>query len=139
MFAMAADDVECAVLDHPIKLKSTPGKGSRFSVAVPGVAVLPKSQPSHQAVIDVMVVRDKDILEGLLRNWGCGIVAAATPEAALTGVKRDQLRYELKRAERARLSAEAGRTRSPRWVGIVLGASGSRSFNKSRTRPSAWY
>jgi hypothetical protein len=88
MFAMAADDVECAVLDHPIELKSTPGKGFRFSVAVPGVAVLPKSQPSHQAVIDVtgrklVVVRDKDILEGLLRNWGCGIVAAATPEAAL--------------------------------------------------------
>jgi two-component system, sensor histidine kinase len=90
----------CALLDHPIELKSTPGKGSRFSVDVPvaPAATLPKSEPSHQAIIDVIrgklvVVVDNDarVLEGmggLLRNWGCRVVTAATPEAALTEVKR---------------------------------------------------
>jgi two-component system, sensor histidine kinase len=90
----------CALLDHRIEFKSTPGKGSCFSVAVPvaPLAALPKSDPSPQAVIDVtrrklVVVMDDNarILEGmggLLRNWGCGVVTAATPEAAMTGVKR---------------------------------------------------
>jgi CheY-like chemotaxis protein len=89
----------CVLLDHPIELKSTPGKGSRFSVAVPvaPTGALSKSEPLHHAVIDVMstklvVVVDNDalVLEGmggLLRNWGCRVVTAATPEAALAEVK----------------------------------------------------
>ncbi len=88
----------CALLDHPIELASTPGKGSRFSVTVPTAptAALPKSEPSQPASIDVargklVVVIDNDtrVLEGmsgLLRNWGCRVVTAATPEAALTDV-----------------------------------------------------
>jgi hypothetical protein len=45
-----------------------------------------------------LVVMDKDAFfkEWLLRNGGCGVVTAATPEAALTLVKRDNLRDELK-------------------------------------------
>jgi signal transduction histidine kinase/CheY-like chemotaxis protein len=90
----------CALLDHPIGLASRPGKGSRFSVTVPTApaAALPKSEPSQPAAIDVtrgklVVVIDNDtrILEGmggLLRNWGCRVVTAATPEAALTDVSR---------------------------------------------------
>jgi signal transduction histidine kinase len=88
----------CALLDHPIELASTPGKGSRFSVTVPTApaAALPKSEPSQPAAIDVargklVVVIDNDtrVLEGmggLLHNWGCRVVTAATPEAALTDV-----------------------------------------------------
>jgi signal transduction histidine kinase/CheY-like chemotaxis protein len=88
----------CTLLDHPIELASTPGKGSRFSVTVPTApaAALPKSHPSQPPAIDVargklVVVIDNDalVLEGmggLLRNWGFRVVTAATPEAALTEV-----------------------------------------------------
>jgi CheY-like chemotaxis protein len=87
----------CALLNHPIELASTPGRGSRFSVTVPmaPAAELPKTE-SPQRTIDVIrgklvVVIDDDarVLEGmggLLRNWGCQVVTAATPEAALTEV-----------------------------------------------------
>jgi hypothetical protein len=68
MFAMAADDVRRARSSDRIEIDAR--KGSRFCVAVPGAAVLPKSEPSHQAVIDVtsrklVVVMDKDILEAM--------------------------------------------------------------------------
>ena len=89
-----------ALLDHPIELASTPGRGSRFSITVPmaPAAELPKTEPPPPPAIDVaqgklVVVIDNDarVLEGmggLLRNWGCCVVTAATPEAALTVVSR---------------------------------------------------
>lgn len=90
----------CTLLDHPIRLTSTLGKGSRFSVTVPKVAARPRAQatahPRHQATIDVakdklVVVIDDDAqalegMAGLLRNWSCHVIAAASPEAVLTAV-----------------------------------------------------
>jgi two-component system, sensor histidine kinase len=90
----------CALLDHPIELTSTLGKGSRFGVTVPMAAarapVQPKIEPPTQDAIDMargklVVVIDNDarVLEGmggLLRNWGCRVVTATTPEAAMSAI-----------------------------------------------------
>src|SRR5215468_6848199 len=90
----------CALLDHAIEVRSTPGKGSCFSVTVPmtAPAAVSKSKQPQEAALDVargklVVVVDDDALvlesmRGLLCNWGCRVVTAATPEAALTEVKR---------------------------------------------------
>jgi signal transduction histidine kinase len=96
---LAIVDRLCRLLHHPIELVSTMGKGSRFSVTVPGTAA-PAKFAGPQAVsaptIDVssgklVVVMDDDALVldgmgGMLRNWGCRVVAAATPGTALAAV-----------------------------------------------------
>jgi CheY-like chemotaxis protein len=87
----------CALLDHPIESASTPGRGARFSVTVPmaPAAELQKTEPSHPAIdvargkLVVVIDNDPRVLEamgGLLHNWDCCVVTAATPEAALTEV-----------------------------------------------------
>jgi signal transduction histidine kinase len=91
----------CALLDHALEVTSTPGKGSCFSVTLPVVTPAAPSKfgaAPQQADLDVargklVVVIDHDALalesiSGLLGNWGCCVVTAATPEAALTEVKR---------------------------------------------------
>ena len=86
----------CALLKHPIGVDSTPGKGSRFHVTVPTVAKRPglASPAAAAATADplrgklIVVVDDDDlVLEGtggLLRNWGCRVVTAASDREALT-------------------------------------------------------
>jgi two-component system, sensor histidine kinase len=97
---LAIVDRLCAVLDHPIKLTSTLGRGSRFGVTVPvaaaQTAVQPKIEQPPEDVIDVargklVVVIDNDVrvlesMGGLLRNWGCRVVTVSTPERALIAV-----------------------------------------------------
>jgi signal transduction histidine kinase len=92
---LAIVDRLCNLLGHPIRLVSAIGKGSRFSVAVPMAAAraqIAEPQPVHIA-IDVtrgklVIVIDDDALVldsmgGLLRSWGCRVVAAATPDEVL--------------------------------------------------------
>jgi CheY-like chemotaxis protein len=79
-------------------LASTAGKGSRFSITVPTATAttLPKSEPSQPVAIEVtrgklVVVIDDDAralegMGGLLRDWGCRVIGASTPEAALAAV-----------------------------------------------------
>jgi two-component system, sensor histidine kinase len=60
------------------------------------VTAQPKIEPPSRATLDVargklVVVIDNDtqVLEGmgaLLRNWGCRVIVAAKPEAAMAGV-----------------------------------------------------
>jgi signal transduction histidine kinase len=86
----------CRLLDHPIELTSTIGKGSRFAVVVPLATALTKSveaQPSREAKLDpargklVVVIDDDplvlDSMGGLLRSWGCGVVTASSEHSAL--------------------------------------------------------
>jgi CheY-like chemotaxis protein len=88
------------LLDHPIELKSTVGKGSCFSVLVPHVSVRPEPgvalKPAAEASLNapngkVVVVIDDDrlVLEGmsgLFRSWGCRVVTGTSQSAALAGL-----------------------------------------------------
>jgi signal transduction histidine kinase len=89
----------CRLLDHPVNLTSTLGKGCCFSVALPLVAARPEigepPVPAHTS-IDVsdrkrVVVIDDDplVLEGmggLFRSWGYHVVAVGTDGAALAAI-----------------------------------------------------
>jgi len=95
---LAIVDRLCKLLGHPIQLDSTVGKGSRFSVTVPMAAAgaqIAEPQPAPVAIDatkgKLVIVIDDDALvldsmSGLLRNWGCRVVAAATPDEALAGL-----------------------------------------------------
>jgi CheY-like chemotaxis protein len=87
----------CGLLDHPIELTSTVGRGSRFAVLVPAVAaranvVTPSppvapDAPSGKLIVviddDVLVL---DAMRGLLHGWGCDVVAADSEGAVLEGL-----------------------------------------------------
>ena len=92
---LAIVDRLCRLLDHPIELKSTLGKGSRFSVTMPQVTApmqLPDAPAPVHASMDVVtgklvVVIDDDPLVldgmgGLFRSWGCRVASGATENAA---------------------------------------------------------
>jgi CheY-like chemotaxis protein len=96
---LAIVDRLCRLLEHPIELTSIVGKGSRFSVTVPAAAAqtgiaAPQAKPAR--AIDVangklVIIIDDDALVldamgGMMRNWGCRVLAAATPGAALAGI-----------------------------------------------------
>jgi CheY-like chemotaxis protein len=85
------------VLEHPIGLASTLGKGSRFSISVPQVPARAASSTivaaSGAAAPDplrgkLIAIVDDDMLAlegtgGLLRSWGCRVVAAQSDPEAL--------------------------------------------------------
>jgi signal transduction histidine kinase len=99
---LAIVDRLCNLLDHPIRLISAVGKGSRFSVTVPIAAARAQiaELPAPPVLVDlargklVIVVDDDalvlDSMSGLLRNWGCRVVAAATPDEALVDLGPDE-------------------------------------------------
>jgi signal transduction histidine kinase/CheY-like chemotaxis protein len=96
---LAIVDRLCRLLQHPLQLTSTPGKGSRFSIAVPRAPahVEPADVPNPlQAVIQpfagkfvVMIDDDRlvlDGMDGLLRGWGCRVSASTSSGAALASL-----------------------------------------------------
>ena len=96
---LAIVDRLCWLLDHPVHLTSTVGKGSCFSVAVPRVAARPEigewPAPAHPLMDasdrKLVVVIDDDplVLEGmcgLFRSWGYHLLVAGTDDEALAGV-----------------------------------------------------
>lgn len=88
----------CRLLDHPISLTSTVGKGSCFAISLPiaehvsdapvrtpltGGHVVPRGR--LVAIIDDdPLVRDG--MSGLLQKWGCQVLTAATAGAVLARV-----------------------------------------------------
>ena len=87
----------CAVLEHPIGLTSTLGKGSRFSISAPQVPARERTAivaSSGSAVPEplrgkLILAIDDDVLalegtSGLLKSWGCRVVSAQSDEQALT-------------------------------------------------------
>ncbi len=90
------------VLEHPVTLRSRPGKGSIFAVEAPISAALPAARPSvahnaapNQALAGLTVLaidNEPKILEGmttLLTGWGCEVIAAPTQkDAELEAVRR---------------------------------------------------
>ena len=85
---LAIADGLCRVLDHPLRVRSWPGKGSVFSVCVP-LARKPAQQtqrtPAEQQAIalngcQVLCIDNEDsILTGmhsLLSRWGCQVLTA---------------------------------------------------------------
>jgi two-component system, sensor histidine kinase len=93
----------CRLLGHPIELASTVGKGSRFSVTVPATAAQAQfSEPEAAAqtsrnVFDgklVVLVDDEalvlDGIGGMLRQWGCEVVAASSCDSALAALAKGQ-------------------------------------------------
>ncbi len=94
---LAIVDRLCRLLSHPIEVRSIPGKGSVFTVMVP-------SAPARAAVIEPRALRERNQLSlsngklvlvidddplvregmgGILRSWGCRVIAADTDSKAL--------------------------------------------------------
>jgi signal transduction histidine kinase/ActR/RegA family two-component response regulator len=94
---LAIVDRMCRLLHHPIELSSDVGRGSRFSVIVPMAAATAKAAAElpapavsalNLAAEKLVVVIDDDALAldgmgGLLRSWGCRVVAARSAAEAL--------------------------------------------------------
>jgi Na+/proline symporter/signal transduction histidine kinase len=87
------------ILDHKVSVDSVPGRGSRFSIAVPRSAIAPLiparvSTPAgdHVQVFSMTVLcvdNDVSILDGmemLLGGWGCRVLKAPSLDDAIAAV-----------------------------------------------------
>lgn len=85
----------CALLDHPLTLDSTLGRGTTFRVRLPRAAAMPAAAPDAAAPgtapeasgrIVFLVENDVDLrraLGHLLETWGLSVLEAASGEEAL--------------------------------------------------------
>jgi signal transduction histidine kinase/CheY-like chemotaxis protein len=86
----------CRLLDHPIAVKSTVGKGSVFAVTVPlapadkraiEASIVPRAQPSLVNDKLVLVIDDDPLvlegMSGIFRKWGCRVITADSDSKAL--------------------------------------------------------
>jgi signal transduction histidine kinase/CheY-like chemotaxis protein len=89
----------CALLEHGIEVRSTPGKGSRFSILVPlaesqlqlvqTVAPVQLTEDPCTGKLVVVIEDDAVVLDGmhgLLTSWGCGVVTAESAYGALAAL-----------------------------------------------------
>lgn len=97
----------CRLLGHSISCASAPGRGSCFAVSVPRISPQRSTEkaPATRAIADpatgrLVVVIDDDALvldgmRGMLRSWGCYVVAAESDGAALASLDGDDRRPDL--------------------------------------------
>jgi len=93
----------CLLLDHPLELRSQPGKGSVFSVSLPrgGARLLARNEaaaPAHSWDLSgrrILVIDDeRGILEAtqsLLSKWGCEVVIAESLDDAVVELNRREI------------------------------------------------
>ncbi|MCJ8142797.1 hybrid sensor histidine kinase/response regulator [Ancylobacter sp. A5.8] len=93
------------VLDHPLQLASTPGRGTTFTVDVPSAPPIPAlerhSPPAAAPAgtltgLNVLCIdNDPAILDGmetLLTGWGCRVIKASEVGEALATLREKRLR-----------------------------------------------
>jgi signal transduction histidine kinase/ActR/RegA family two-component response regulator len=93
---LAIVDRLCRLLDHPIEVRSTVGKGSVFAVTVPlapankraiEASIVPRAQPSLSHDKLVLVIDDDPLvlegMSGIFRKWGCRVITADSDSKAL--------------------------------------------------------
>ena len=105
---LAIVDRLCRLLDHPLELTSTPGKGSCFAVSLP--LIPPQQKPMEPSVAahtvadpasgKLIVVIDDDALvldgmRGVLRSWGCFVVTGESDAEVLADLAGDDRRPDL--------------------------------------------
>ena len=96
---LAIVDRLCRLLDHPLEIASTLGRGSRFAVSLPLVDALPHSiehTSTHEAISDptdgklILVIDDDalvlDAMRGLLQSWGFRVITAESYNSVLTSL-----------------------------------------------------
>jgi signal transduction histidine kinase/ActR/RegA family two-component response regulator len=102
---LAIVDRLCRLLDHPIEVKSTVGKGSVFAVTVPlapadkraiEASIVPRAQPSLSYDKLVLVIDDDPLvlegMSGIFRKWGCRVITADSDSKALkAAIEQDDL------------------------------------------------
>jgi CheY-like chemotaxis protein len=86
----------CRLLGHEVEVASTPGRGSRFTVSLTEVPPRPEALEAPPEGLDagnwlrgrlvLVIENDIGVLEttaGLLRGWGCLVVAARSASEAI--------------------------------------------------------
>lgn len=73
------------LLDHPIGMRSVPGRGSMFSITLPRATVVEKTRKADPDIHKVKLLllgedsADNAVLSGLLTEWGCEVIRYVPP------------------------------------------------------------
>jgi signal transduction histidine kinase len=87
------------LLDHPLKLRSTPGRGTKFAIEVPladparvysASATVEQKVPNLLGGKLIVVIDDEESvrmgMQSLLESWGCKCIAAMDSAGALSAI-----------------------------------------------------